>query len=315
MRRALLAVLLVPMLAAVAACGSSSSGGSSPSGDANLPTVTGAFGTKPTVKIPASTAPTTLQTKVLQQGNGAKVASGQTVAIDYVGEIWKSSKVFDSSFETGRTAAAFPIGTGQVIDGFDKAIVGQTVGSRVLMVLPPDQAYGKDGNSDAGIAGDDTLVFVVDVLGTQSKDSSATGAVAKPSQAGLPAVSTAKGKPTIAKPAGTAPKALVVSPVLNGTGETVKKGDLIIVQYVGIKWADGKQFDSSWDRGQPAGFGIGVGQVIPGWDKALVGKKVGDRVLLVVPPADGYGAQGQSSAGIKGTDTLVFAVDIIATYH
>jgi peptidylprolyl isomerase len=314
-RRALLAFLLVPLLALVAACGSSS-GGAAPSASGGLPTVTGAFGTKPTVTIPSSSAaPTTLQTKVVQKGSGAAVASGDVVDVDYVGQIWKTAKVFDSSFESGRTAAAFPVGTGQVIEGFDKGIVGQTIGSRVLLVIPPAQGYGADGNSQAGIAGTDTLVFVVDILGAQNKDASASGTVAKPGAAGLPAVSTGKGKPTIAKPTGTAPKTLVVSPVINGTGDTVRKGDLVVVQYVGIKWADGKQFDSSWDRGQPAGFGIGVGQVIAGWDKGLVGRHVGDRILLVVPPADGYGAQGQSSVGISGTDTLVFAVDVVATYH
>ena len=84
---------------------------------------------------------------------------------------------------------------------------------------------------------------------------------------------------------------------------------------MGVTWASGKTFDSSWSRGTPAGFGNGVGQVIKGWDETLVGHQVGDRVLLVVPPADGYGSQGQPSAGISGTDTLVFAVDIVGTYH
>ena len=131
----------------------------------------------------------------------------------------------------------------------------------------------------------------------------------------LPGVSTAVGKPTITLPKGTPPTTLVTKTVVSGTGDTVRSGDLLVVQYVGVKWADGKTFDSSWQRGVPAGFGIGVGQVIKGWDDGLVGHKVGDRVLLVVPPSEGYGAQGQSQAGISGTDTLVFAVDIVGTYH
>ena len=68
-------------------------------------------------------------------------------------------------------------------------------------------------------------------------------------------------------------------------------------------------FDSSWTRKSPATFAIGTGNVIPGWDKGLVGKKVGSRVLLVVPPADGYGAQGQGQ--IPANATLVFVVDIL----
>jgi peptidylprolyl isomerase len=71
-------------------------------------------------------------------------------------------------------------------------------------------------------------------------------------------------------------------------------------------------FDSSWSRKQPYTTAIGVGQVIKGWDTGLVGQTVGSRVLLAVPPAEGYGSAGSSAAGIKGTDTLVFVVDIIA---
>jgi FKBP-type peptidyl-prolyl cis-trans isomerase len=105
----------------------------------------------------------------------------------------------------------------------------------------------------------------------------------------------------------------------SGTGATVAKGDTLIANYVGQKWAPkgGKSnvFDSSFARGAPAAFVIGAGQVIPGWDKTLVGKKLGSRLLLTVPPADGYGPSGQSKAGTSGTDTLVFVVDLTNTYR
>ena len=84
------------------------------------------------------------------------------------------------------------------------------------------------------------------------------------------------------------------------------------MQYTGVIWRTKKVFDSSWSRKQPYTTEIGVGQVIKGWDTGLVGQTVGSRVLLVIPPADGYGSAGSSAAGIKGTDTLVFVVDIIA---
>ena len=319
MRRKLLAVPSALLLAVLAGCssasGSTANGAPTAVGGSTLPTVQGAFGVKPTVTVPSSKPPSTLKTSVLHKGSGAVVAKGQLVAVNYYGEIWKSKKVFDTSFNTGRTPAAFPIGVGQVIPGFDSGIIGQTIGSRILLVIPPSQAYGAQGNSQAGIAANDTLVFVVDILGTHNASATAHGTPAPSLGAGLPQVSSAPGKPTIKVPKVKAPTTLVVKTVLAGNGDTVRAGDLLIVQYVGVKWADGKTFDSSWDRGTPAGFGIGVGQVIKGWDLALVGRKVGDRVLVVVPPADGYGAQGQSQAGIKGTDTLVFAVDIVGTYH
>jgi peptidylprolyl isomerase len=73
-----------------------------------------------------------------------------------------------------------------------------------------------------------------------------------------------------------------------------------------------KPFDESYSKGQPTSFPIGVGQVVPGWDKTLVGTKVGSRVLLAIPPKDGYGESGNPQAGIKGTDTLYFVVDVLA---
>ncbi len=89
-----------------------------------------------------------------------------------------------------------------------------------------------------------------------------------------------------------------------------------MVQYVGAIWRNGYVFDSSWKRSQPFGFTIGASpsQVILGWDKGLVGQTVGSRVMLVIPPADGYGKTGSPQAKIKGTDTLVFVVDILGAF-
>ncbi len=127
-----------------------------------------------------------------------------------------------------------------------------------------------------------------------------------------PAANSTAG-PTIKIPAKTtAPKTLQVKPLIKGTGAVVKKGQDIAVQYTGVIWRTGKVFDSSWSRNTPLTTVIGEGQVIKGWDTGLVGQTVGSRVLLVIPPADGYGSAGASAAGIKGTDTLVFVVDILA---
>ena len=96
-----------------------------------------------------------------------------------------------------------------------------------------------------------------------------------------------------------------------GCGPGVKQAQDIAVQYTGVIWRTGQVFSSSWQSKTPLTTPIGEGQVIKGWDTALVGQTVGSRVLLVVPPADGYGSAGQSQVGINGTDTLVFVVDIL----
>ena len=105
--------------------------------------------------------------------------------------------------------------------------------------------------------------------------------------------------------------------LIKGSGPKVAKGQYVIAQYTGYIWRTKKVFDSSWTSGSPFGFVIGASpeQVIPGWDTGLAGQTVGSRVMLVIPPKDGYGTTGASQAGITGTDTLVFVVDIIDAFQ
>jgi peptidylprolyl isomerase len=128
-----------------------------------LPTVTGAKGTKPTIKVPESAAPATLQVKVLDEGTGAIVAAGQQISVHYLGVTWPGGTMFDNSYDRG-TPATFPIGVKKVIVGWDEGLVGKKIGSRVLLSIPPDKGYGPNGNPAAKIKGTDTLVFVVEIL-------------------------------------------------------------------------------------------------------------------------------------------------------
>lgn len=117
-------------------------------------------------------------------------------------------------------------------------------------------------------------------------------------------------KPTITFPDTDPPPSLQRVILSEGTGPVTQSGDWLITNYLGQVWG-GDVFDNSYDRGTTSTFAIGVGKVVPGWDVGLVGVPVGSRVMLSLPPADGYGSAGNSSAGIKGTDTLVFVVDIV----
>jgi peptidylprolyl isomerase len=130
----------------------------------------------------------------------------------------------------------------------------------------------------------------------------------------LPTVAAKSGTaPTVTFPASSPPGALVTRTLVKGGGPKVTKGEYVIAQYAGYIWRTKKVFGSSWSSGSPFGFVIGASpeQVIPGWDKGLVGQTVGSRVMLSIPPAQGYGSAGASQAGIKGNDTLLFVVDII----
>jgi peptidylprolyl isomerase len=119
-----------------------------------------------------------------------------------------------------------------------------------------------------------------------------------------------KTKPAIPKPSGKAPKTLVVKDIVKGRGRTAKAGDAVTVQYVGVDFKTGKQFDASWDNGQPFPFQLGAQMVIPGWDQGVAGMKVGGRRELIIPPDLAYGPQGQPPA-IAPNATLVFVVDLV----
>jgi peptidylprolyl isomerase len=119
-----------------------------------------------------------------------------------------------------------------------------------------------------------------------------------------------KKKPKIPKQTGPAPTSLVAQDLIKGTGQAAKDGDSLSVQYVGVLYKTGKQFDASWDRGkQPFQFTLGQGNVIKGWDQGLVGMKVGGRRRLIIPAALAYGAAGQPPT-IPANSALVFDIDL-----
>jgi peptidylprolyl isomerase len=117
-------------------------------------------------------------------------------------------------------------------------------------------------------------------------------------------------KPKVTVPSGKPPSKLVIKDIVTGTGATAQPGDTVSVHYVGVSYANGKQFDSSWDRHEPFTFPLGGGQVIPGWDQGVVGMKVNGRRELIVPPDLAYGQQGQPPA-IAPNATLVFVIDLL----
>ena len=120
-----------------------------------------------------------------------------------------------------------------------------------------------------------------------------------------------KKKPKITVPKGAPPKKLVTKDLIVGKGAPAKAGDSISVNYVGVAYSNGKEFDNSYDRGQPFQLQLGGGQVIPGWDQGIVGMKVGGRRQSIIPSELAYGAQG-SPPTIKPNETLIFDVDLLA---
>lgn len=132
--------------------------------ETQFPTVIGEFGEVPELVFPEGVpGPKGLRVKILQEGTGEVVHAGDEVEVDYHGQIW-DGPIFDSSYYRDDDSV-FPIGVHMVIQGWDDAIVGQKVGTRLLISVPPFKGYGPSGNPRAGIKGDDVLVFVVDIKG------------------------------------------------------------------------------------------------------------------------------------------------------
>jgi peptidylprolyl isomerase len=137
-----------------------------------------------------------------------------------------------------------------------------------------------------------------------------TVAQSKPKEAGEAAGE--RTKPTVDVPKGPPPKKLEIKELIPGTGAVAKSGDEVTVQYVGVDYKTGKQFDASWDRGEPFSFPLGANEVISGWDKGVEGMKVGGRRELIIPPNLAYGSQ--QVGPIAPNSTLVFVIDLLAVH-
>jgi peptidylprolyl isomerase len=116
--------------------------------------------------------------------------------------------------------------------------------------------------------------------------------------------------PTVTVPKGPPPKRLVVKDIKEGTGATVKPGDEVTVEWIGIQYKSGKRVGSSWSEHHLLTFLTDAGRVIPGWDRGMIGMKVGGRRKLIIPPGLAYGATGTTS--ISPNETLIYVVDLLA---
>ena len=310
-----LPVLLLPLVlgTTLVACGSDSGsdGDDSSSSDAlHGITITGDFGKAPEVKWDGKLDVSKTETTVVSDGDGDEIAEGDQVSAN----IWigngATQKQAYSTYDEGQ-AQTIPA-TSELNPVFKSALIGQNVGSRVAVTATATDAFGEAGNAQMGIGNKDNVLFVIDLMDASTPLDGPDGKEqAAPSWA--PGLVTDGDKVTSLDFSGT-PKPdgkLRSAALIQGSGDKVKKGQNITVNYLGQVYKGKKPFDESYS-GQPASFAIGVGQVVPGWDKTLVGATVGSRMILAIPPADGYGSQGNAQAGIKGTDTLYFVVDILA---
>jgi peptidylprolyl isomerase len=149
-----------------------------------------------------------------------------------------------------------------------------------------------------------------------AKSSAATPTTSTPTgttaAASTPTSGPLSKEPKVVPPSGAAPSKLIIKELIVGTGPEAKAGESVTVNYVGVLFHGGKEFDASWKRNEPFVFTLGRGMVIPGWDKGVAGMKVGGRRELIIPPGEAYGAQG-SPPTIPPNAPLVFVIDLLGT--
>lgn len=255
-------------------------------------TVSGAIGKAPVLTIPKAAAPTKTSVEVLTAGNGAAVQKGDVLVANYLGQTWADKNcapnVFDSSFKRG-SAAGFAIGVGQVVKGWDNTLVGQKLGSRVLLAITPDDGYGPKGQQAKSELAGETLVFVVDLVDRVKGDGISTGATQK-LPAGFPAITSVSGKhPEVTSVSGVKPAKTPSSALLiKGTGAKIDESKQLVLQFLQTDVATGKKTQRTWDAKQP--------QVVPAKSvltlvSALKGQAIGSRAVAVTPEAAQQPAQ------------------------
>jgi peptidylprolyl isomerase len=342
-KRKVLAGLLLPSLLALSACGSETgSGGDEPEPTEESTTATaedcikeatggggngsgkpgpvtdaaiegvaiaGKPGAEPNVKVDFPLEVTETETVVRAEGDGPKVPETATVTVQYAGYNARTGKSFDSSWTSGQPATFALTG---VIPGFSKAIQDQSAGSQVVVAMTAEDGYGEQGSGE-DIQPGDALIFVIDIVSFTTVLEQAAGTVQE-APATIPQVQLSGDCiPTGFEAGDEVPDEVTESTstvLVEGAGAKVESGQQATVHYLGQLYPDGDIFDQSWDKGQPATFPIGVGQVIPCWDNLVVGATIGSRLELICTPEDAYGPEDYN--GIPGDSTLTFVVDILA---
>ena len=314
MRRRLVALSVLPLLLlGVAACGESGSeGGSESAGGEAIDgvEVSGEFGSAPKVSVEEPLEVQSTEKEVVIEGDGQVVEEGGIASIHLQVISGKTGKKTVGTYEQG-TPLTGTMAPGEIFPAVVDGVVGEPVGSRVAVAATPEDAFGAQGAQQYGITPDETVVFVIDVVSVPL--SGPEGDEVEVPESAPDIVEDGEGNVTKLTfedaPKKPADK-LQVIPVIEGDGEPVEKGDSVTFDYLGQIYGTETIFDQSYTDA-PRTFSVGTGNLIKAWDEGLIGVKTGSRVMIIAPPEFGYGAGGNPQAKIKGTDTLVFVIDVL----
>jgi peptidylprolyl isomerase len=307
-----LPLLLVPALLSVslAACGEEQAPAAPTKDRLEAVEIGGEVGAEPEVTWNGQMSAGKIEAETLVTGDGATLEDGDKVLTHiWIGNGFTEDKAF-STHDKDSTAELVTVD--ESLPPFLASLKGATIGSRIAVTSSAEEAFGPAGNSQLGIGNKDSVLVIVDLASGLADPPTGTR---PPAPAWVPKIEFTKGAPSgfdftgVPEPTDE----LRQSVLFDGEGAVVEKGKAVVVSYLGQVYGGKKPFDENFSTGEPTSFAIGNGSVIKGWDKALVGTKVGTRLVIAVPPDLGYGKDGNPDADIKGTDTLYFLIDVLAT--
>lgn len=303
------------LISGLAACGSDDSDGgeessaSATSGAISGLEITGDFGKEATVTVDGLDV-SEAESDVVIEGDGAEI--GEDTALKYRFAVAKGAdgaevlSNFTQPEPESLTVADQP-------PAIKDAIAGTTIGSRVVLAAPVSEVLGEQGAPQAGLAPEDDVVFVFDLIEEAAEPLAGPEGTEVDPPADAPAV-VSDGDTVTGLDFSDAPSQpsdeLQVIPLVEGEGDPIKQGDNVTVNYYGAVYGEDEPFDSSFERGEPTAFPLTEGGLIDGWIQGLDGVTVGSRVMLVIPPELGYGEQGQGE-DIPPNSTLVFVIDVL----
>lgn len=305
----------------LSACGSSNSSSdsksSSDTSSSSSPTATltgvsasGTPGKKLKVTIDKPVTVKSASYKVLQEGNGAQIKSGQRLCMQNVTYNARTGEQLSSTWEKNTPECSLTLSSTGMIPAYFKLFTSQKVNATVAIASPSQSSATSTSSSSTQTT--DAYISVMTIVSIKNDPTRASGDKVTDIDSSLPKVTLASnGEPSISKAElkkYKATKKLVSQTLIKGKGAKVKATDTVVVKYSG--WLlNGTKFDSSWSRNSTFSAALENG-VIKGWGQGLTGKTIGSQVLLVVPPSLGYGTSAQGS--IPANSTLVFVVDILS---
>jgi peptidylprolyl isomerase len=266
-------------------------------------TVSGDLGASPVVTALGPFDVDRIERTVLIAGVGQPVAVGDLVEVTIT-----ILNATSGDRAPGTAQARVLLREGAAQPGMLATVLCSTPGSRVVGVVPAEDAFGSVGQPELAIGPDDDLILVVDVLARVPLQADGTPVALPDGFPDLGLEFDADGRPTVRVPATDPPPTSVAASLLDGAGPVVEAGDEFLIQFQAVNWRTGEVFDETWGDAPRS-----LLEVLPGVDEAIVGRAVGSRVVAIVAAADGFGAAGSPSQGIAETDTVVYVVDILAT--